>query len=72
MPYVSDGAPISQLIMIPEHSRHLSTTIEIVEHALLRAYQTRSCRGDYMLGSMGAGWGVARETLDRPAVADDR
>jgi hypothetical protein len=24
-----------------------------------------------MLGSMGAGWGVAWETLDRPMVADD-
>ena len=71
MPYDSDGEPISQLIKIPEHGCHLSTAIERVDHALLLVYQAQSCRGDYMLGSMGAGWGVAWETLDRPMVADD-
>jgi hypothetical protein len=71
-PYDLDGESILQLIKIPEHGRHLSTAIERVDHALLLVYQTRSCRGDYMLGSMDAGWGVAWETLDRLAVADGR
>ena len=38
-PYDADGESIPQLIKIPEHGRHLSTTIERVDHALLLVYQ---------------------------------